>query len=68
MSSSSRRPECVQLGVPGAERAVLDLPTGRIILVRGHNDIVGTMDDLRALAHAILAACDRAERGDYPRP
>ena len=54
-------PEARPLRVPGADWAVLDLPTGRLMLRRGHNDIMGSVDELRALARAMLAACDQAE-------
>ena len=58
-------PEARVLRVSGADHAVLDLPTGRLMVTRGHNDAHGDPAELRRFARAILAACDQAE-GDPP--
>ncbi|GAB4071798.1 hypothetical protein KHC28_00510 [Ancylobacter sonchi] len=46
---------------PGADRAILDIPTGLVIVDRGHNTAHGDPAELRRYARAILAACDAAE-------
>ncbi|MCB4767839.1 hypothetical protein LGR54_04420 [Ancylobacter sp. Lp-2] len=47
--------------MPGADLVVLDLPTGIVIVDRGHNTVHGDPAELRRLARAILAVCDQAE-------
>ncbi|MDR6953770.1 hypothetical protein J2X65_003133 [Ancylobacter sp. 3268] len=58
-------PEARILRVPGADHAVFDLPTCRLIVKRGHNDAHGDPEELRRFAWAVLAACHRVE-GDPP--
>ncbi|GLK86704.1 hypothetical protein [Ancylobacter defluvii] len=51
-------PEARVLRVPGADHAVLDVPTGRLMVSRGHNDVHGDPSELRRFARAILEVCD----------
>ena len=59
-------PEARPLRVPGADWAVLDLPTGRLQIERGHNAVMGNAAELRKLAAAINTACERAEQSAAP--
>lgn len=52
----------VSLRVSLADRAILDKPSGRLIVETDHNVATGTPDALRRHAKAILSACDQAER------
>ncbi|MDR6954101.1 hypothetical protein J2X65_003469 [Ancylobacter sp. 3268] len=61
----------MKLNVPGADHVGFDERSGRLFVVRAHNDVMGEIRELRRQARAVLAACDAAEsvlRGAPPPP
>lgn len=68
MSKPPSRTDAIELSVPAGARAVLDLPTGTVIVQARHISVNGTAEDLEELAAVLIAACWEARQAEKRPP